>query len=265
MASTKTYNNNDRGPVNTTYSNITFSNPESSINQSRLSISYFNKVMKVSIALRNNAGSNDGFATYDTENAISVYVSNTKAYILYKMIETLKNDPDVHNVGIDLKNGLLKISDGSEYGTKNYCIAIMYSDDVGNVSEIVYETKMDVHKGIYNYDQGQFSSQTFPELELETFGMVMYEYYKASSYAIAATVMEANMYKREYHMDLVKQIAEKVGVTVRKGGNNGYSNNSSFLDRNANKGGYSNNGSKGVMSDNAGYEMTTFDSIADAM
>lgn len=264
MANTKTYNNNDRGPVNTTYSNISFSNPESSINQSKLSISYFNKVMKVSIALRNNAGSNDGFATYDMENAISVYVSNTKAYILYKMIEKLKNDPDVHNVGIDLKNGLLKISDGSEYGTKNYCIAIMYTDDIGNVSEIVYETKMDVHTGIYNYDQGQFSSVAIPDLELETFAMTLFEYYKASSYAIAATVMEANMYKREYHMDLVKQIAEKVGVSIRKGGN-GYSNNSSFLDRNANKGYNSNNGSKGVMSDNTGYEMTTFDSIADAM
>lgn len=266
----KSYNNNDRGPTNTTYSGISFSNPESTINQSRLSISYFNKVMKVSIALRNNAGSNDGFATYDTENAVSVYVSNIKAYVLYQMIEQLKNDPDTHNIGIDLKNGLLKISDGSEYGTKNYCISIMYSDDAGNVNEVVYESKMDYHTGIYNYENGQFSSKAFSDIELDAFAMTLYEYYKASSYALAASVMEANMYKREYTTDLIKQIAEKVGVQVRKGGNGSYSNNSTFLDRSNGSGSkgsnsYSNNSRNNSMNDNTGYELTTFDSIADAM
>lgn len=249
----KTYNNNDRQPMNITYSNISFSNPESSIAPTRFSISYFNKVMKISIALRNNASSNDSYATYDTDNAVSVYVSNTKAYILRQMIEKLKSDDSIHNVCIDLKNGLFKVSDGKEYGTNNYCFAILYADEVGNISEAVYECK-DINKGIYNYNDGKYSTESFPLMELETFSMVLDEYFKASSYAIASTIMEASMYKRDYLSDVIKQIAEKVGVQTKKG--NSFSNNSSFLQRNS---------SNTSVTNNVGYETTDFDSIANGL
>ena len=83
----KNYNNNERQITNTTYSSISFSNPESKIMQSKISISYFNKLMKISIALRNNAGSNDAYATYDTDNQVSVYVSFVKAEMLKRMID----------------------------------------------------------------------------------------------------------------------------------------------------------------------------------
>ena len=102
----KTYNNNDKQPTTTTFSSVAFSNPESKIMASRFSITYFNKLMKISIALRNNAGSNDQYATYDNDNQISVYVSSMKAEILRRMIYRLQTEDDIHNVCIELKNGI---------------------------------------------------------------------------------------------------------------------------------------------------------------
>lgn len=255
----KNYNNNDKKPVNVTYSDISFSNPESKIMASKFSISYFNKLMKISIALRNNAGSNDAYATYDTDNQASVFLSNVKARLLYLMIEKLKNDPDTHNVCIESKNGLLKISDGSEYGSKNICVSISYADEAGNVNEVIYETKPHNQTAVYNYTDGKFSVDEFPTIELDTFAMTLDEYYKASSFAIAATVMEANMYKRQGQYDLVKAIADKVGVTTSSATKKQFNSKTflSFNNSNSNNGGLN-----GIPKE---YETASFDSIAGSM
>ena len=243
-------NNNEKQLTNSTYSSIAFANPDSGIMPTRLSISYFNKLMKIGIALRNNVGGNAKFATYDTENQVVVYVSNTKAYILYMLINKFRNDDSVKNVCIELKNGLLKISDGSEYGVKNTCISISYADDSGSVNEIVYECKTDFYTGAYNYFDGKFSTQSFPNAELETFQMTLYEYYKASSYAIAATVMEASMYKRNSTYELLKSIADKVGANSKQ-----QYNSKTFLSNSD-----SSNASDSV-NQNAEYTLTSFENI----
>lgn len=258
----KTYNNNDKGPTCTTYSGISFSNPGSNIGQTRITINYFNKVMKVSIAARNNAGSNNDFATYDNDNAVSVYISNTKARILYQLIQKLINEPEIHNVCVELKNGLIKVSDGSEYGSSNYCISISYASEDGSVHEIVYETKAGFHTGAYNYENGSYQTVAFDNIELETFAMVLDEYYKASSYAIAASVWEANMYKHDYEINLIKSIAEKSGVQVNNNSNPAKFNNKTFL---------ANNGTLQTSNLTSGsiipkeYETSTFDDIAASM
>lgn len=259
----KLYNNNtDNAPVNTTFSSISFSNPESKIMQSKFSISYFNRLMKISIALRNNAGSNDAYATYDTTNQVSVFVSNIKAQMLYSMINKLISDSDVHNVCIELKNGLLKVSDGLEYGSNSPCISISYADEAGNVNEIIYETKGEYHTAAYNYTDGKFSTQVFPTIEIETFAMSLQEYYKASSYAIAASVMEASMYKRQAQYDLIKSIADTVGA--KPSGSNHKFNNKTFLSNNSQNNASSNyNGElNGIPKE---YETASFDSIANDM
>lgn len=256
----KSYNNNDKSPVCTTFSGISFSNPESSIGQTKISVSYFNKVMKISIAARNNAGSNNEFATYDNDNAVSVYVSNIKARILYLLIQKLKNEPDTHNVCVELKNGLIKVSDGSEYGVSNYCISISYASEDGSVHEIVYQTKAGFHTGAVNYNNGTYNTALFDDIELETFEMTLDEYYKASSYAVAASVWEANMYRHEYEINLIKSIAEKCGVQVSNNSNPAKFNNKTFLSNNS-----------GTQQNNSGsmipkeYESSTFDDIASSM
>lgn len=251
----KNYNNNDKQITNTTYSSIAFSNPGSKIMQSRFSISYFNKLMKISIALRNNADSNDVYATYDTDNQVSVYVSFTKAEMLRRMIIKFLEDDSIHNVCIELKNGLLKVSDGSEYGINNNCISISYADEAGNVNEVIYECKSDYHTAAFNYSDGQFSTEVFKDIELESFIMTLEQYFYASSYAVAATVMEASMYKRQAQYDLIKSIGEKVGVQT---GSSKPFNNKTFLSGNSSRN-TSNGGMNGIPTE---YETTSFDSIA---
>lgn len=259
----KTYtNNNDKQITNTTYSGVVFTNAESKIMQTRFSIAYFNKLMKISIALRNNAGSNDAYATYDTDNQVSVYVSPTKAFMLWHMIKTNLSEPTIHNVCIELKNGLFKISDGSEYGSDNYCFSISYADEAGNVNEVVYETKSSFYTAAYNYNDDKFNTVTFSDMELTMLAMVLEEYYKASSYAVAATVMEANMYKRNAQVELIKAIADKVGV--QGGGASKQFNSKTFLQGSNN----SNNSSSNTGELNGipkYYEATTFESIANNM
>lgn len=264
----KSYNNNDKQPTVSTYSGVSFSNPESPIAQSKLSISYFNKVMKISIALRNNAGSNDGYATYNNDNAPTVFISNTKAAILVKLIDMLRNDPDVHNVCIESRTGMLKVSDGSEFGSTNPCISITYASEDGSTHEVVYETKSGFHTGAYNYQNGEFESKSFDDIELDTFRMTLEQYYIASSYAIAATVKESEMYRRDSEMSLIRAIAEKVGVSNNSNGSR-YSNKSSFL---GNNGGPSAVGAMNPPTSSGAnsmipkeYESSSFDDIANSM
>lgn len=253
----KSYNNNDKSPVCTTYSGISFSNPESSIGQTKISIGYFNKVMKISIAARNNNGSNNDYATYDNDNAVTVYVSNIKARILYLLIQKLINDPNTHNVCVELKNGLIKVSDGSEYGSSTYCISISYASEDGSVHEIVYQTKGGFHTGAQNYSNGSYNTVEFDDIELDTFAMALDEYYKASSYAVAASVWEANMYRHEYEINLIKSIAEKCGVqSSNNNPNPAKFNNKTFLSNTGN----SNNSNAGNMIPKE-FESTTFDDI----
>lgn len=255
----KSYNNNEKSPTCTTYSGISFSNPESNIGQTKISISYFNKIMKIAIAARNNGGSNNEFATYDNDNAVSVYVSNTKARILYLLIQKLKEDPDTHNVCIELKNGLIKVSDGTEYGSPTPCISISYASEDGSVHEIVYQTKAGFHTGAVNYSNGSYQTMAFDDIELDTFTMALDEYYKASSYAIAASVWEANMYRHDYEINLIKSIAEKCGIQTNSNSNANPArfNNKTFLSNNG-----TNNAGSMIPKE---YETSTFDSIAAGM
>ena len=245
----RNYNNNDKKPTVNVYSSVTFTNPESKIMQTRFSIEYFNKVMKINIALRNNAGSNDAYATYDTDNQISVYLSNIKAEVLRQMIVAMKNDPSIHNVCVECKNSLLKISDGSEYNTGNPCISILFADESGRDTEVIYETKSN-YTGAYNYGDHKYSTKEFKSIELDTFAMCLGEYYKASSYAIAASVMEADLYRRNSLYELVKSISDKVGASPNR-----KFNNKTFLSGNNNK----TSDLNGVPD---GYEAGSFDNIA---
>ena len=254
MAFNNYSNNKDNAPTSTVFSSVAFSNPESRISQSRFSVSYFNKLMKISIALRNNAGSNDKFATYDTDNQVSVYVSFSKAKVLLDLIRIMKEDDSIHNVCIELKGGLFTVSDGTQYGVNTPCFSITYGDENGNVDSIIYQTKS--HNGAYNYNDGSYETREFVDLELDSFETVLEEYYKASTYAVAATVMEASMYKRNATNSTIYAIAEKVGATTNKGG--GYSNKTTFLNND-------NSSSSSSMNDSDEYSMSSFDDIHNAM
>lgn len=264
MALGNNYNNNDNKPTVTIYTPISFSNPENSVCESKLNISYFNRLLKVGIALKKNTSSNNNYDTYDNDNQSVVYVSATKAKILADLIKVFKEDKDVHNVSVELKNGLLMVSDGSEHGINNTCITISSADQSGTVNTVVYVTKKDFHKGFVNYDKekNEYTENVFDNIELDTFEMLLLEYFKASSYAIAASVMEANMYKHAAINNKLVAIAEKLGVSNNNSGGGNYNSGSYFNNAGSKK---SDGGMNYSSDDNQEYTASSFDDIANAM
>lgn len=257
----KSYNNNDRQPTNTTYSPVSFTNPEA-LDGSRLNISYFNKLLQISIQKKN--GMKGEYATYDTEHSADIYLSITKAKVLYDLMQMMNDDDTVHNVCVETNKGLLIVSDGSDYGVTSPCISINSMDKDGNVNTAVYVTKDHYHKGAFNFDMDSKShtDQYFGDLEIDMFENVLLQYYNAATYAIAATVMEASMYKHNALRNTINAIAEKVGADTGSNGNGGgYSNKSQFLSGGSSP---SNDGgmSGGVPKE---YESASFDDIANSL
>lgn len=258
MSFGKNYNNENKQPVQVTYTPMSFSNPESPLSKSRLSFSYLNRLLKVSIAMRNNENTNDNYATYDTDNEKVVYVSHTKAHTLLNAIKEMEENDDIHNVCIETNYGLLLVSDGSEFGSSSPCIAIITVDDNKNFETTIYQTKSNYYKSVSNYTAGDstFTEKFHNSIELDEFKNLLAQYVNASTYAIASTVMEAGMYKRNAMNERIYAIAEKVGaITSNKGG--GYKNNSIL-----GNGGSSSSSPASVPEE---YEESSFDDIANSL
>ena len=265
MPTYNTYNNNSKdAPTVNTYTPISFANPNSPIMPSRFSISYFNKVMCISIALRNSDPSQKD-AKYDNDHKISVYISYIKAKILHDMIIDMVNTKK-NNVCVELKGGLLKVSNGIEFGSESPCISITYADENKNTTEVIYQTNNN-YTGAYNFSNNSYSTMNFPMLELDTFVMVLEQYYIASSYAIAATVKEASIYQHKAIIDAIR--GNTGGSSNSSRPNAGSYNNKTFLSGNDNGGNnYSqeNHNYQGSMQGvPKEYEQSSFDDIAQNM
>lgn len=257
-------NNKNNGPMSLVYTPITFSNPESTVFPSKLNVNYYNRVLKLGIATKNQPKANDSYTTYDNDNQIYVYITHTKAKMLHDLIvDKLLVDDTVHNVCVELRGGLLTVSDGSEFGVNSPCIIISAADENGNVTQGIYETKSQYHKGAYNYnkDDNTFDTQYFDNLELDTFITLLDEYFKASTYAVAATVMEASMYKNAGLYNITKAIADKVGASANEGGNKNY-NSKSWLGGEGNVANTTPSNSTGFNNGNANFTESSFSDIA---
>ena len=252
-------NNNNDQPTTIVYTPISFANPE--FNEgSRFSVSYFNRLLKVSIAKKN--GTNGEFATYDNDNASVMYLSHMKAKILYELIQQMKTDDTIHNVCVETNKGLFIVSDGQEFDSNTPCFVIKSADNNGNISSVIYQTKNN-YNGAINYSDDGYTDRLIEGVELETFENVLLQYFNASTYAIAASVMEASAYKYNAIRSNITAIAEKVGASTKGGG---YSNKSSFLNNNnsSNSGSPSfNDGIDGLSSDE--YESASFDDVVNSM
>lgn len=275
------YNNNQGGsrPISQTFTPISFPNATSKIMGSKLAISYFNQLLKISISKAvNNGGDNISF---DYKNSKDVYLSYAKAKILRDLITKKLLTGEVDNVAIETNKGLIKVSNGKEYKSDTPVIAIIaVSNNNAAAEEYIYQTKSSAYGGAYNYKSpGKYTSYMDDMFEINTFVMVLEQYYYASSYAVAASVMEANMYKHEGSKQLLRAIASKVGASTgySRGGNNGgkFQSKSNFLS----------SGSEEYVEDGSGeqmdleqfnsnindsiipkeYETSTFDEIARGM
>ena len=258
MSFTRNYNNNDNQPITKVYSPIFFASDFNG--GTSLSISYFNRLMKITITPKRGEA-------YDKDHALEIYLSYNRAKILYDLINKLKADPETHNVCVETNKGLLLVSDGAEFNHNAPCIVIMVNNGTDvSTTTLVYGTRPDFHKGAYNYDKGQYVEYIDPMFELDMFQNALFNYYNASTYALAASVAESQSYKYQALRDRVYGIAEKVGVVPQYSSNGG----GTFLGGNAgistdNSQQSQQNQSTDLQGAAKGYETSTFDDIANSM
>jgi len=262
-------NNNQRDnqkPVSNVFSSVNLANPDSNLQQTKLTVGYFNRLMQISIAPRNPASPGEEYPTYNNQAAVKVYISYSQAKMIYDAMQDMfyNAKTDKRNICVETKHGLFKISNGDEFGSSSPCVSILYVDgSKGRPVEAIYQMKNN-YELAYNYDNGKFSTEKFPNLEIDILATAFKEYFNSSNYAIAASVHESSMYRENYSQNLLKSIAGKVGAVIEGRAVNSAPNafsNHTFLSTPVEVDEYNQNGP----SSDKQYQMSTFEDIVAGM
>ena len=237
MALGDTYNNNEKKNYSPSVTSAyRYSNPDSNIDKTQLSFSFWNKLLKVSIAPKKQT-ENDEIA-FDHDNAGSVFLSHTKALILYKEIcNFLKNPEGIDNVGVSSgKDGLIYLSSGKEFNADGPCLVIRKIDEKGHpISNFVYEFRRGIHTAVVNYVEktADFETHVYDTIEIEQVANLLKSYYESMTMAVAYSIQEANKYDTSRLNTKLKVIGEKLGVEFNKPSNgNSRGSNSSYFSSN---------------------------------
>lgn len=237
MSLGKSYNNNksnDNYNVQV-YSKYGFGNPLSKIDPTALSFRFWKGSLVISILPR--IATNDDSIDYDKQNAISIYLSHTKARLLaYDILEFLNNPGTISSAGVVSGAGLITITDGSEFNSSNPCLVIRKKGEDGGIqSSYAYEFKSDYHFTVRNYNEKNdtFDQHLYPQLEIDEFVTLLEEYYKSMTNALAYSFMEVN----KYHQSKVEQA---LGIGAGNKSSNSFFNGKN-TNNNSNKGSTNNN------------------------
>lgn len=262
MALGNTYNNNDKKNYSPSVQSYKMSNAESKVDATAMSFSFWNKMLKVSIAPKKQSDPNT--IAFDWDNAGSVYLTHTKARILFEEILEFQKDPtSYNNVGVASgSEGLLSISNGVEFGAEGPCVVLRKINPDNGICEAtyVYEFKRNYYSSVRNYnaEKANFDSAYYDNLELEQFKTVLEQYYIAATNAVAATVMDFAKYDNSRVQTKLDLIAGKLGVETKyNNSSNSNKSSNSFFSRQQESSGYS--------SGQSGYTNSTLDDIANSL
>lgn len=272
MALGDTYNNNEKKNYSPSISaGYRFGNPDSTIDKTALTFTYWNKLLKISIApKKENTDGTDAIA-YDHDNAGSVYLSHTKALVFYKEImaflEGYANGNAVTNAGVASgKDGLVYICDGKEFNAEGPCFVIRKINNENGKCEavFVYEFRRGIHSSVLNYVEknSSFESKFYDLIEIEQVANLLKSYYESMTMAIAYSVVETQKYDTSRINTKLKVIGEKLGVEFKAQNINNASrasNNSYFSNaRSASTGNYG-----GYNGGSTSYESGSLDDLDD--
>lgn len=252
MSLGNTYNNNQNSKTSnlSVYSAYRMNNAESKIDATCITFRFWAGNLCISIFPRKNTGNDE--VLFDMDNGITIYMSHTKARIFKHEVEIFLSDPVKYNsVGVPSGQAVITISNGAEYGKDNPVITIRkINSDTGEViASFAYEFKRDYHFSIRNYNDRDrtFEScyEDYQNIEIEQLITLLDEYIKASTNAIAFTVVDQQKYSLSRMEDKINAIAANLGVELpNKGGNKRrYNGNTFFNNSNSSNsgGGYSSN------------------------
>lgn len=231
-------NNKDSRYQPTYYSAYTGFNTGSTVDPSRISYSFWNRMLKITITPV--AGRNDdGTVRWDKDNSISAHLTHTKAHILAQTIKAFLEDPVTYNSsGIISNETLVTISNGEEFNTPGYYLVMRkINKETGEtLSSYTYHFNTGFHSSVKNYNEktAEFSlySDPFDTLEIVQFMKLLESYEEAMTGANAYAVVEAITSDRMFRntFDNIEACAKALGVAKNFGG--GSSNSSVFNNRN---------------------------------
>ena len=248
MAMGDTYNNNEKkkyDPV--VYSSYGMSNPESTVDPTQVSFSFWNNFLKLSIAPKIPNSEN-----YDYKSEVAIHLHHINARILADEIRDFKQDPTKHKTyGVKSGMGTIYITNGYEFGVEFPCLVIKKLSESGDVeSSAAYEFNLEKHYAIRNYDEKAktFDKVPYKDIEIDELITLLEEYCKAQTGAVAYSVVNNMKYDMSRINTKTELIAEKLGITFeRKGGNKG--GGTSFFDNSNSSGGSPKGISKGTLDD----------------
>lgn len=237
------------------YSPYRMNNGESNVDKTCLTFSMWNKQLKISISPRKE---NTQELAFDMEHGISCYLNHTKAYMLANELRNFLRDPDTYTgSGVTSGQAIITVSNGKELGSEHPVLIIRKIDETGNVvSSFAYEFKTDYHFSVRKYTgTKEFTreSESYNTLEITQCIIMLEEYYKAMTYALAYTMQEANKYNLDRVQSNLKAIMDKMGIEGARSssGRGGFNSATNFFNNSSN---YSNES-------NGNYPTATLDDI----
>jgi len=151
---------------------------------------------------------------------------------LNEILKFQENPELYNNLGVDIKGGLVSISNGKEFGVLNPCLVIRkVNETTGAVeSSYVYEFKTKFHYGIRNFDEktSEFDIVYYENIELDQLKTLLEQYYTAMTYATAYSVIDSSKFENSRVNTKLGLIAAKLGVEF-KGGKGSESSGKSFF------------------------------------
>lgn len=221
-------NNKKENNVNT-YSPYAFTNAESKIDTTAFNTTFWNRMLILSIIPIKVNGDNIEF---DKDNAGKIYLTHIKAKMLRdEIVEYLKDPMAYNNLGVPSGAGLISISNGKDVAGKVVpMITIRMIDESGKpTASYAYEFKTDYHYSIRNYDdKGEFDKVYYKDYEIDALIVLLEEYYKAMTGAVAHSVMEFGKFQNDRTKNSLNAIAEKLGVDTGFKKTNSFKSTSAF-------------------------------------
>lgn len=212
------YDNNKREYYTPVYYSGYGAGNADGVDPSSLSYSFYNRMLKLSISpLKSKNGDN---VVYDHDNAAVVWITHTKARMLYDQIKKVLKG-ELNNGGVNTgKEGLVRFCDGKELGISNYCLVINKINENGEVlSSYAYEFKTHHHYAIENYDPKAATGKKafYDNIEIDQLLDLLDTYYKAMTGAVAYSVMDAMRFTTQASTTKMDLIMSKLGVEYKQG------------------------------------------------
>ena len=161
------------------------------VDPSALSYQFYNGLLKISISpMLPNAKPGDR-KLWDSDNQISVWLTQAKAKMFHDdILYLLDHIDECNNVGVASgAEGLISFSNGKELGVATPCLIIRKIDQNGNVIAVyAYQFKTDYYTTIRNFkpdDPSNYDKPTHPNLEIENLLTILDDYSKYISGACA--------------------------------------------------------------------------------